>query len=390
MGESYLDVVLQFRRLAPSLVDSYVGPAELAAQAAARPLPSLAEVGQSARSLLEAVEQHEQDRARADWLCAQLRGIETACRWLAGAPAGYRALVEHCHGVQVSEVDESQFEQAHQLMAQALPGSGPLPERFASWRARQLVSGASLVEGLQALTAEFRRRCRERWQLPDAEEVVFELTRGRPWAAYHDYRGGGRSVVQVNDKLPVMAWRMGELIAHEAYPGHHTETVCKASALAAGRGRAEVDVWVYTTPQALIAEGIAMLAPEILLGEEIEEIAAACLRPLGIDYDTRVSAAARRAHELLLPLRAHLALLRHDGRIDRDGMRDYARRWLLEDDIYVDRVVANLCEQPWPPYASCYPEGLRLCRSFVGGDLQKFSLLLRQQVTPHALKLNAQ
>jgi hypothetical protein len=28
-----------------------------------------------------------------------------------------------------------------------------------------------------------------------------------------------------------------------------------------------------------------MLAPELLLGDEIQDVGAACLRPLGIDYD---------------------------------------------------------------------------------------------------------
>jgi hypothetical protein len=100
-----------------------------------------------------------------------------------------------------------------------------------------------------------------------------------------------------------------------------------------------------------------MLAPEILLGEEIEDVGAACLRPLGIEYDTRVSAAVRRAHELVLPIRANLALMLDEDRIDRDGMWAYARPWLIEDDAYIERLVANLCQRHWPRYQSCYAEG---------------------------------
>jgi hypothetical protein len=178
---------------------------------------------------------------------------------------------------------------------------------------------------------------------------------------------------------------MVELVAHEAYPGHHTEHVCKDVALVRGRNRAEFSVWVYPTPQALIAEGIAMLAPEILLGEEIEEVGAQFLRPLGIVYDTAGSAAVRRAKELLLAVRSNLALMLDEGRIDRTATRAYARRWLLEDDSYIDRVVENLCDRDWPPYESCYPEGLHACRHFVGGDPDRFGQLLREQVTPATL-----
>jgi hypothetical protein len=74
-----------------------------------------------------------------------------------------------------------------------------------------------------------------------------------------------------------------------------------------------------------------------------------------------------------------------DEDLDQSGMRAYARRWLLEDDGYVDRVIENLRQQPWPPYESCYPEGLRACRRFVGRDPDRFGQLLREQLTPATL-----
>jgi hypothetical protein len=230
-----------------------------------------------------------------------------------------------------------------------------------------------------------RRRSHERWNLPDEETVTFEIVRGQPWAGNADYRGGLRSLIQINDELSIAAWRMVDLLAHEAYPGHHTEQVCKDVALVRGRNRTELSVWVYTTPQALMAEGIAMLAPEILFGEEIEEVGARCLRPLGIAYDTAGSAVVRRAKGLLVAVRANLALMFDEGRIDRAGIRAYARRWLLEVEGHVDRVIESLCERQWPPYESCYPQGLRACRRFVGGDADRFGRLLREQLTPGTL-----
>jgi hypothetical protein len=125
------------------------------------------------------------------------------------------------------------------------------------------------------------------------------------------------------------------------------------------------------------------------LGEEIEEVGAAVLHPLGINYDTHVSAAVRRAHELLLPVRANLAIMLDEGRIDRDGIRAYLRGWRLDDDAYIERIVAGLCERDWLPFESCYPEGHKLCRSFVRGDPQRFAQLLRRQLTPKALRRDA-
>jgi hypothetical protein len=66
-------------------------------------------------------------------------------------------------------------------------------------------------------------------------------------------------------------------------------------------------------------------------------------------------------------------------------MRAYAQRWLLEDDGYIDRVLESMYKQQWPPYESCYPEGLHTCRRFVGGDADRFGQLLRTQLTPATL-----
>jgi hypothetical protein len=385
VGTRYLELVLRFRRLAPSLVDSYVGSAELAARVDAEVVLTAAELAEQATDLRADITRHGLESDRLAWLDGQLCGIEAACESLSGTALGYRELVRRCHGVEAVQADESQFEQAHELIMRALPGRGSPRERFGAWMAGQLVQGERLIEGLEALARELRHRSHVRWSLPDEEAITLEIARGQPWAGYAQYQGGLRSLIQINDELPIAAWRMVELVAHEAYPGHHTEHVCKDVALVCGQNRSELSVWVYPTPQALIAEGIAMLAPEILLGEEIEEVGARCLRPLGIAYDTAGSAAVRQAKELLLAVRANLAQMLDEGRIDHAGMRVYARRWLLEDDAYVNRVVESLCDRHWPPYESCYPQGLQECRRFVGGDPDRFGQLLREQLTPATL-----
>ncbi len=385
VGARYLELVLRFRRLAPSLVDSYVGSPELAARVDAEGPLTESELAEQAADLRADVTRHGLEDDRVAWLDGQLRGIEAACEWLSGKTPSYRELVRRCHGVEAVQADESRFEQAHELIVRELPGRGSPRERFTAWMASQQVRGGRLIAGLEALAGELRHRSHERWSLPADEAITLEIARGQPWAGYAQYQGGLRSLIQINDELPIGAWRMVELLAHEAYPGHHTEHVCKDVALVRAQNRTELSVWVYPTPQALIAEGIAMVAPEILLGEEIEEVSARCLQPLGIVYDTAGSAAVRQAKELLLSVRTNLALMLDEGQIDQAGMRAYARRWLLEDDSYVNRVVESMRDRRWPPYESCYTEGLHACRRFVGGDPERFGQLLREQLTPATL-----
>jgi hypothetical protein len=47
--------------------------------------------------------------------------------------------------------------------------------------------------------------------------------------------------------------------------------------------------------------------------------------------------------------------------------------------------VEFLTDPTWRAYSTCYDEGLPLCRSFVGGDPQRFERLITEQLTPDQL-----
>ena len=59
--------------------------------------------------------------------------------------------------------------------------------------------------------------------LPDGEICDFELVTDKPWSGFNTYLGGLRSRVDINTDLPVLSLFLPHLVAHEAYPGHHTE-----------------------------------------------------------------------------------------------------------------------------------------------------------------------
>jgi hypothetical protein len=203
--------------------------------------------------------------------------------------------------------------------------------------------------------------------------------RDQPWAGNAEYLGGLRTQVRINTDLSITSPLLLELASHEAYPGHHTESVCKEARLIR-RGHVELGVYLYPTPQALVSEGIAEVALEALLEERVDETAAECLRPLRIPYDADVTAAVRQAEKTLLPIAANIAMLLDDGRTFEE-VSAYARRWMIHGDAYVSKVLASLISRRWPPVESCYPEGLALCRTYVAGDAGRFSRLLREQLT---------
>jgi hypothetical protein len=205
------------------------------------------------------------------------------------------------------------------------------------------------------------------------------LVDGKPWGGNCDYLGGRRTRISINLDVPIPSYRLLELVTHEVYPGHHTDHVHKEPLLA--EGRLELAIALFPTPRSVVAEGIAMLAHEILLGEDAERIGAEILGRLGIAYDAETAATVRSTQEVLLSVGPNLVQLLAEGRVARDEARPYARRWLIGPDLLIDRSVA-LLDLPWPAYSLCYPAGLALARRFVNGDPERFGRLLREQLTP--------
>lgn len=313
------------------------------------------------------------------WLSAQLLGLEAACGWLDGEELRFVELIRRTHQVEAALVPEDEFAAAHARLDDALPGHGSLHERFVAWRESQAVRAELVGPGLERLAAELRERTDAVFGLPEGDVVDFVLETGKPWGGFCDYQGELRTRISINVDLPIPAYRLLELVTHEVYPGHHTEHVCKEPLIQ--DGRVELAVALFPTPQSVVAEGIAMLAHEALLGDDADRVGAEILRPLGIEYDADIAAVVRETQRTLSSVGPNVVQMLAEGRMARDEARPYARRWLIGPDAVIDRGVAML-DQPWPEYSLCYPAGYALARRFVAGDPQRFARLLREPLTP--------
>ena len=97
----------------------------------------------------------------------------------------------------------------------------------------------------------------------------------------------------------VVAEAVGHLVAHEAYPGHHTEHTRKEVGLVRRRHWHEETIFLVGTPQCTLAEGLADLGAEVTLGRRPEPVVAGHLAPLGVRYDADVAAAVADAGEAM-------------------------------------------------------------------------------------------
>jgi hypothetical protein len=294
VAEGYVELGLRLGRHVDALVDAYYGPSELAERVAAEDTRAPTELVHDAVALVYALDGPALEGTRRNWLRAQLVGLETVARRLAGGAIPFAEEVERCYGVRPERVPEERFEAAHQALDEALPGSGPVAQRYQGWREGNPVPTESLPDVVESLRDDLKGRTLELFGLPDGESVSFEYVSDEPWSAYNYYLGGLRSRISVNTDVPMTPTFLVEVVSHETYPGHHTEHASKEQLLVREQGRLEESISMIGTPQSLIAEGIAGLAVEMALGGEEQEVTAAHVSGTGVDYDPEVSGPFRR------------------------------------------------------------------------------------------------
>jgi hypothetical protein len=370
LWDRYLLLGLRLGRHVDGLVDAYFGPAALKERVDAEPLVAPAELAAEAGALAR--------RASSSWLQAQLLGCETTARRLDGESIAWSDEVERCYGVRPKRTDESRFAAAHELLDAALPGDGGLGERYRAWIAAQALPVDALLQASTRFADALRTRTAELFGLPDDEEARIELVTDEPWSAFNYYLGGRRSRVVVNTDLPVYSFRLPDLIAHEIYPGHHTEHAWKESLLVDGEANYGETIFLVGTPQATISEGIASLAPEIV---GAYDAAPRVYADLGVPYDVATAAAVRDAREALDTVGVNAALLLHEEGAARTDAVAYLERWSLTPRDSAEKTVDFLTHPTWRAYVSCYSSGYELCRRWVDGDSQRFRRLLTEQLS---------
>ena len=399
--ERYLTLGLAVGRHIDGFVDAYYGPPELAARARVGVPLDPARLAADARALLAALDageplsapgavEHADEGAAADtrrrrFLRAQVVGVATTARLLAGERLSYSEEVEACYGVRPRRIPEDTIAAAHRDLDAVVPGSGPLGERLVVWKEAQAVAPDRLDAAIASLAEDLRERTDRLFGLPDGEKVEFCLVTDKPWSGFNYYLGNLRSRVAINVDLPVLSTNLAHLVAHEAYPGHHTEHSRKEVGLVRARRYFEESIFLVGTPQCLLAEGLADLGLEVVVGRRPEHVVAAHLRPLGIAYDPDTVAVVAEASEALSAARANAAFRLHEDGADPDTVVSELAQLALISEARAAQAVRFLLDPTWRAYITCYIEGLARCRAFVGGRPERFARLISEQLVPDDL-----
>ena len=383
--QQYVELGLRLGRHNPDIVDAYYGPGQWRDAIAAEPVhPAGALVADARRLLADIDASVEPDIAsrRRRWIRAQLEGVCTVARVLDGEDIAYLDEVEACFGVRPELVTEDEIAAAHRELDTALGGTGPLADRMAAMRDRHVIPIDRLPAVTGNLLDELRSLTSAAFGLPEGEHVDFELVSDKPWSGFNHYLGGLHSRVAINTDVPVLSSSIAHLVAHEAYPGHHTEHVHKEVGLVRGRHQMEEAIFLIGTPSCLMAEGLADLGLEALLGSEPHEAVGTMVRAAGAHFELESVRALSHFGDVSGRARGLLAVQLHDEGVDADTVIANAERWLLLDHHRAIQVVRFLNDPTWRAYVFCYAEGYRRCRDFVAGEPERFARLLDEQLLP--------
>ncbi|OBK83918.1 DUF885 domain-containing protein [Mycolicibacter sinensis] len=391
LTREYLLLGLRFDRIESGYVDAFTGDPALRRRVENEPMPEPAALARQAETLLAALPSGLPE-ARADYLRVHLRALACAGRKFAGEQVGFVDEVRDYFDVDIAKGDTDRYRQAHARLDEALGGTGPLADRMAAHRRAEEIPPERLEAAIHAFSSALRDRVRVHFPLPETEAITYEVVTDKPWSGFNYYHGDYRSTVAVNADLKQLMSNLPRLVAHESYPGHHTEHCRKEAGLVAQLGQAEQTIFLVNTPQCLMAEGLADLALYAAVGPGWGGWAAEIYADLGLRFDGGRAEAVSEAAAALADVRQDAALMLHDEHRDADEVADYLRRWLLVPDDRARQTLRFLSSPLWRAYTSTYVEGYRLLRSWLdsrpaGVDLtERFGRLLDEPLIPSSLR----
>ncbi|MDX1881013.1 DUF885 domain-containing protein [Mycolicibacterium sp. 141076] len=390
--QEYLLLGLRFDRIEEGYVDSFTGDPALRKQVADEPAPDPAALARHARRLEGEVDGSGLTPQRAEYLKAHLRALDCAGRKFAGEDVGFVDEVRDYFDVSIVKGDEDRYREAHRALDEALGGSGPLAERVQAHRSGEEIPPERLEECIHAFSSALRDRVRADFPLPDSETINYEIVTDKPWSGFNYYEGNYRSTVAVNADLKQQMSNLPRLVAHESYPGHHTEHCRKEAGLVELGGQAEQTIFLVNTPQCLMAEGLADLALYAAIGPEWGNWASEIYQDLGLRFDGERAEAISSASAALADVRQDAALMLHDEHRDPDDVVAFMQRWLLTSPERARQSMRFLSSPLWRAYTSTYVEGYRLLRSWLDArpaDISltaRFGRLLDEPLIPSSLR----
>lgn len=261
IAEAYVKLVLAVGEHQPDYIDAYYGPADWRDSARADSASLITLHGRTDVLLARLDEirapKDEMRRLRQAYLRTQLRAVRAMVELLQGKQLSFDEESRALYDAVAPISPDSRFEAVLRQIDAALPGEGPVQERYEHFRQAFVIPADRIDTVFRRAIAECRARTLRHLELPSGERFTVEYVTDQPWSGYNWYQGKAVSRIQVDTDLPVFIDRAIDLACHEGYPGHHVYNTLLEDRLVRQRGWMEYTVYPLFSPQSLIAEGSA-------------------------------------------------------------------------------------------------------------------------------------
>jgi hypothetical protein len=392
LDEEFVRLSLAVDEHLPGYVDSYFGPTEWrqeAKQTGKLPLPDLAaRVNQLAADVAQ---MYEWDAQRLDFLVRQISAMQMSLRLLGGENISLAEEVRGLYDVEPTWKDESNFLEAQKQWGDILPPGGSLSERRERWKKSLEVPIEKVKELLPYMIKTLQEAAHKKFNLPETESFVVEFVSNQPWSAYNWYLGNFKSRIDLNTDLPIRVSALAGLIAHEAYPGHHTELSIKEAGLIREKGYQEHVLTLINSPSCVIAEGIATSALEtIFTDQELEDWYSQEILPrAGVaQVDPKNIINMGKAGEKMSGLWGNAAFMFHDHKKSPDEIISYLRNYEMTTPQEAQKAIDFISNPLYRSYVFTYYIGYDLLKELFsrGNRDQYFARLLAEPVTPSQIR----
>jgi hypothetical protein len=385
----FVELALSIDQYFPGYVDAYYGPQEISQAIDRRGKISLNELEGIASDLVNSIALDSAlTAARREYLKGEVEAMQTTLRILQGEAPGFVEEVQSLYGVTPSWTDETVFEEAHKALNELLPGSDPLADRLQLFKEQFQVSAEIAAPIINRLAADLRVCTRQRFGLPPDESCEFEFVNDKPWDAYNWYLGNYKSRIDFSLDLPFRAYVIPHYLAHEAYPGHHTEHSIKEHRYYRESGLLEYSILLSNAPSAVISEGIAECALELLFSpDELVEIYQQILEEIG-----RTGYSGQLIYEYLHVASRSLGkvgtnelLLIHEKGVSDADVIAYGRRYALNSEKEAVKYIQFAKDPLWRSYGFNYTLGYEIISKLLAtaeNKDQMFARLLQESMTP--------
>ena len=371
IADAYIKLTLEAGTHEAEYVDAYYGPVALQEAAKANPRSLAALIGQ-ARALTGAIDAAlpnltvEADRRRALALRGMLVAADTRLQMLQGRKFSFD---DEARGQFATVPELKPLRHYDSILAgleKLIPGEGALAMRVDAFNERFTIPKDRLQPVFDAAIAECKRRTAAHIKLPAGESFTMEFVTGKTWSGYNYYKGGYKSLIQVNTDLPIRISRAVDLGCHEGYPGHHVLNLLVEERIARGKGWNEYEVNPLYSPTSVLSEGSANYGIDLAFpGPERLNFERNVLYPLaGLDPNTAQAYwQMQQMTDALSGARLTIAKMYLDGEVTRPQAIELTQKYLLLSPARAEQSIAFT--DHYRSYVINYGWGKDLVRDYV-------------------------